>query len=291
MLQNPLSGGGRHAAALQSSIESRPGLVLRMCPDPGRLTEMASIAAREGFRRVAVAGGDGSIGAVAAGLAQSTHSCRLGVIPMGTGNDFARGVGIPLDVREALDALSSERFRSIDLIRCRSPQLPGCDYYSINAVVGGIGGRIGDRMTPELSQRWGRLSYVRAGAAELLTGRPSPIAISISGHRFEIDCLMLVIANGRFAGGAIDFAPGADPGDGVLDALAIQAMPKPALLRAAARILRGRVAGTRGVIVRAGQSISVEAGPSFWFNLDGETWIAGSARFDVMPAALEVVVA
>jgi YegS/Rv2252/BmrU family lipid kinase len=251
---------------------------------------MATLAAAEGFDRIAAAGGDGSIAAVAAGLALSPHSSLLGVIPMGTGNDFARGLGIPLDVREALDALSSPRSRPIDLIRCRSPQIPGGESYSINAVVGGLGGRIGDRMTPELSKRWGRLSYLRAGAGELFTGRSCPVVVSIDGNRFSMDCLMLVVANGRFAGGAIDFAPAADPGDGELNAVAVTAMPKLALLRAATRILRGRVEETPGVLVRTGREIEIEAGPSFWFNLDGETWVAGSARFDVMPGVLEVVV-
>lgn len=251
---------------------------------------MAAAAAGQGFARVAVAGGDGSIGAVAAGLALSPHSSRLGVIPMGTGNDFARGLGIPLDVREALEMLSSFNSRPVDLIRCRSPQVPGSERYSINAVVGGIGGRIGDRMTPELSRRWGRLSYVRAGAMELLTGRPSHVVVSIDDNQFCLDCLMLIVANGRYAGGAIDFAPAADPGDGVLDVTVVTAMPTLALLRAAARILRGRVENTGGVLNRVGRSIEVEAGPSFWFNIDGETWVAGAARFDVMPGALDVIV-
>jgi diacylglycerol kinase (ATP) len=168
--------------------------------------------------------------------------------------------------------------------------MPGVERYAINAVAGGLGGRIGDRMTPELSRRWGRLAYVRAGLGELATARPTRLVLSIDGSRFETSCIMLVIANGRFAGGAIDFAPAADPGDGTLDAVAITAMPRLSLMRAALRILRGRVTGTGGVITRSGRSIEVEAGPSFWFNLDGETWAAGAARFDVVPGAVDVIV-
>lgn len=209
---------------------------------------------------------------------------------MGTGNDFARGLGIPVDVRQALDALRAEGARRIDLIRCRTPQIPGAERYAINAVAGGLGGRIGDRLTPELSRRWGRLSYVRAGLGELATAMPRRLVLSIDGSRFETGCIMLVIANGRYAGGAIDFAPDADPGDGTLDVVAVTAMPRLALMRAAFRILRGRVTGTGGVITRSGRSIAVESGPSFWFNLDGETWAAGAARFDVVPGAVDVVV-
>jgi len=251
---------------------------------------MAITAAADGFEKVAAAGGDGSIAAVAAGLVQSGGDVRLGVVPIGTGNDFARGLGIPLSIPLAMESLASNQFRTVDLIRCRSPQVPGGERICLNAAVGGIGGRIGDSMTGGISRRWGRFAYLRAGASELLTGTASPITLRIDGRRFSFDCFMLVVANGRFAGGAIPFAPTADPSDGKLDVVAITGLPRLSLLRVAVRVLRGRHDGTRGLIMRSAQSIEVDAGPTFWFNLDGETWVAGAALFDVLPRALNVVV-
>ena len=251
---------------------------------------MAAVAAADGFETIAAAGGDGSIAAVAAGLVRSGMKVRLGVVPIGTGNDFARGLGIPLDIPLALAGLASPRVQSVDLIRCRSPQVPGEERLCLNAVVGGIGGRIGDAMTRKISRRWGRLAYLRAGAKELITGAPSPVLLRIDGQRFSFDCLMLIVANGRLAGGAIPFAPAADPSDGRLDIVAITGMSKISLLFTAARVLRGRHDGTRGLIMRSGMSVEVEADSSFWFNLDGETWVSGAARFDVIPQALDVVV-
>lgn len=285
-----MSGGGRHAPAVRSLVAGLSGFELRHCDDPAELADMAAEAAREGFDRVVAAGGDGSVAAVASGLLNSGSGARLGVVPIGTGNDFARGLGLPLDVSSAIAGLASGQVVTVDVIRCRSPQIPGGQRLSVNAVVGGLAGRISDTVTPAMSRRWGRFAYLRAGLGELLTGAPTPIDLHIDGQRFSIDCLMLVLANGRFAGGAIPFAPAADPSDGRVDVVAITRMARPALLRAAVRVLRGRHDGTRGLIVRTGRSVRVEAGPSFWFNLDGETWTAGSAHFDVLPRALAVVV-
>lgn len=287
---NPASGGGNRTSAVRSIVEDRPGFALRVCEDPVRLLDMAATAAGEGFECVAVAGGDGSVAAVAAGLVRSGTGARLGVVPIGTGNDFARGLGIPLDTLLAIDGLASERIRTVDLIRCRSPHVPGGERLTLNSVVGGIGGRISDAITDRLTRRWGRFVYLRVGFAELLTAAPSPIIVRIDGQRFSFDCLMLVVANGRFAGGAIPFAPAADPSDGILNIVAITGMSRLARVFAAVRVLRGRHDGMRGLVMRMGQSIEVDAGSSFWFNLDGETWVAGPARFDVMPGALDVVV-
>ncbi len=287
---NPASGGGDGALAVRSIVENRPGFELRVCEDPAHLSDMAATAAAEGFECVASAGGDGSVAAVAAGLVRSGTGARLGVVPIGTGNDFARGLDIPLDVFLAIDGLASERVRTVDLIRCRSPQVPGGECLTLNSVVGGIGGRIGEAITARLSRRWGRFVYLRVGVAELLAAGPSPVILRIDGQRFSFDCLMLVVANGRFAGGAIPFAPSADPSDGLLNVVAITNMSRFARVRAAVRVLRERHDGTRGLIMRTGQSIEVDTGSSFWYNLDGETWVAGPARFDVMPGALDVVV-
>lgn len=290
ILLNPASGGGAQVSEVRSRIGGLPGFELRVCDDPTHLSDMAADAAADGYERVAAAGGDGSVAAVAAGLVRSGLKVRLGVVPIGTGNDFARGLGIPLDTARAIDCLASPRVRSIDLIRCRAAQVPGGERLSLNAAVGGIAGRIGDAMTSKISRRWGRFAYLRVGIAELLTGIPSPIVLRIDGKQFSLDCLMLVVANGRFAGGAIPFAPAADPSDGRLDVVAIPGMPRISLLRTAVRVLRGRHDGTHGLIIRSGRSVEIAAGPSFWFNLDGETWVAGAARFDVVPLALEVVV-
>lgn len=290
MLLNPASGDGEGASTVRSQMAAFPGLELRVCDNPAKLSDMAADAAADGFERIAAAGGDGSVAAVAAGLVRSGMQVRLGVIPIGTGNDFARGLGIPLDISLAIDNLRSPRVRSVDLIRCRSPQVPGGERLALNAVVGGIGGRISDAMTSGIRHRWGRFAYLRLGAVELLTGASSPVVLRIDGHQFSLDCLMLVVANGRFAGGAIPFAPAADPSDGRLDIVAIASMSKFSLLNVVFRVLRGRHEGMHGLIMRTGRSVEIDAGSSFWFNLDGETWVAGAARFDIVPQALDVVV-
>ncbi len=250
------------------------------------------------FDVVAAAGGDGTVGSVAAGLclARRDDADRvppLAVLPLGTGNDFARHLGVPRDPVKALDAareaLAVRRRRWLDLIACTSPQLPGERRYALNAVVGGLGGKVADALTPALRRRWGRFAYLRAALPELLRCRAHSLVVHVDDRRFDVEALLLVIAGGRFAAGGIPLAPRADPADGRIDVVAIERPPFPRLPATVLRVLAGRHGDTDEVLQVAGRHVVVEAGSDFWMNLDGETWTAGSAGFRVVPRAFELL--
>lgn len=248
---------------------------------------------------MAAAGGDGTVGCVATGLHLAGRDGAgggvppLAVVPIGTGNDFARELGMPRDPLEALaaarDALAAGRRTPVDLIACASPQLPGEPRYALNAVVGGLGGKVADALTPALRRRWGRFAYLRAAVPELLRCQARAIVLHVDGRRFEMEALMLAIAGGRFAGGGIPFAPKADPGDGRIDVVVIGRPPLPQLPATVLRVLRGRHREADEVLEVTGRRVAVDAGSDFWMNLDGESWAAGSAAFDIVPHALEVL--
>lgn len=247
---------------------------------------------------MAAAGGDGTVGGVASGLYLARRDGADGVpplvvLPLGTGNDFARHLGAPRDPAKVLDAarkaLAVGRRSRIDLIACSSPQLPGERRYALNAVVGGLGGKIADVLTPRLRRRWGRFAYLRAALPELLRCRAHSIVLHVDGRRFELDVLLLVVAGGRFAGGGIPFAPTADPTDGRMDVVAVGRPSLPRLPATALRVLRGRRDPKDDVLEIGGHRVALEAGSDFWMNLDGETWTAGSASFEIVPSALELL--
>ena len=269
-----------------------------LCVDePASLAERVESTASE-FDLVVAAGGDGTVGAVAAGLHRARrdgaeHVPPLAVLPLGTGNDFARQLDMSRDPVQALDAaraaLAAGRRRWIDLIGCSSPQLPGERRYALNAVVGGLGGKVADVLTPAIRRRWGHLAYLRAVIPELLRWRSQSVVLHVDGRRFASDALTVVIANGRFAGGGIPLAPSAAPDDGRIDIVVIA---RPSILRVAPlllRVLRGRHGGSEEVLQMSGRRVSLEADGDFWMNLDGETWAAGPASFDLVPRALEVL--
>lgn len=278
---------------MAAAARADPGAEFREVTDPSRLADLAAGAAAEGFEVVAAAGGDGTVGAVAAGLHRAATGAALAIVPIGTGNDLARQLGIPLEPAAALAlaraAVEGGRRRALDLIACEAPQRPGERLFATNAVVGGLAGRIGDRIGPEERRRWGRLAYLRAGLPELVRYTPQPVRLDVDGRRYEAEALLVVVAGGRCAGGGIPFTPTADLFDGWLDVALIRRVPAWRLPGLLLRVLRGRHLETRGVVAARGRRVGLEAGGGFWMNVDGETWVAGCARFTVEPAAVDVL--
>ena len=167
--------------------------------------------------------------------------------------------------------------------------ISGAEDHAWNAVVAGFGGRISDRMGSAMKRRWGRASYLRAALGELRDLRPHRIGLTVDGRTAELDVLMVVLANGRYAGGGIPFAPGAHLDDGWIDVVAIPDVPPWRLPGIIARVLSGRHLADPRITHDRGRRIEVEAGSGFWFNVDGESWRDGGARFEITPRALPFV--
>lgn len=266
---------------------------VRRVVDPREIADLARSVAEEGYEVVAAAGGDGTVGAVAAGLHRAATGASLAVLPIGTGNDFARHVGIPRDplkaLRAALASAVAGRTRATDLIRCVSRAEPDRPSWALNAMVGGLGGRVGDGLDDRRRRRWGRLAYLRVMFDELARLEAHPVRLIVDEREYEVEALMVVVAGGRYAGGGIPLVPDADPFDGRLDVVVILQTPGILLPSTLLRVLRGRHTGSDNVLTLAGRRIEIGAGAEFCMNLDGETWTAGSAVFEVVPGAFPLL--
>ncbi|MFO7587034.1 MAG: diacylglycerol kinase family lipid kinase [Gemmatimonadota bacterium] len=290
VILNPVAGGGSLVVALRRAVAALPGgAEIRLTGGPGDGRRLAREACREGVGRIVVAGGDGTVSDVASGLLEAGHAGEVGILPIGTGNDLARSLGIPPGLRASLELLRHGRAAPVDAIGLDPTSGPPAPAFAWNAAVGGFCGRISDRMPVGLKRRWKSLSYLRAAATELRCLRPHAVTLDVDGERLRLDILMLVVANGRFAGGRIPLAPGAVPDDGRIDVVAIRAIPMARLAALAPAVLAGRHLASRHVVQRKARRVGVEAGPGFWINVDGETWREGSAGFEVRPAALRFV--
>ena len=248
-----------HAAEVRVTWE--PG-------DAARLTAEAVAEAAGGKINCIVAGGgDGTINEVfgAAYTAGLPAGCRLGVLPLGTANDFAHATGIPLrDLTAALQLAASAAPRWIDV-----GLLNGKPF--VNLVSGGFGSQITVETDPELKRRLGGLAYAITGIfhfAELSANRGS---FRAEGFSWEGPFVAVAIGNGRQAGGGVPLCPNALIDDGLLDLMILPELDHAARLVAFSHLLREGAAGVRAELVATRCSwIEFESDDDLNVNLDGE---------------------
>jgi diacylglycerol kinase (ATP) len=263
--------------------EARPLDVVRT----GSRDDLDRVLERRSGRPVVVAGGDGSLNAVVSALFTrgELDACPVGLIPLGTGNDFARGMGIPLDPCEAASMIASGQRRRLDLL------VDDQGGIAVNAVHVGVGAEAARAAVP-WKPRLGPLAFpVGALAAGLRTTgwrvRVEVDHVTLTSARRKV--LMVAIANGpTIAGGFAQLAPPAVPDDGLVDVVVSYAVGPLARLGYAIRLRRGEHLRRADVRFARGRRIAIE-GESFPINADGE--VSGPVRarsWTVAPAAWDL---
>ncbi|MGV9328302.1 diacylglycerol/lipid kinase family protein [Streptosporangium sandarakinum] len=232
-------------------------------------------------RDVVVLGGDGSLHVTVAALHRRGElgSRVVGLIPMGTGNDFARGLGIPLDPEEAARVVLAGRPRPLDLLVDDEGGIV------VNAVHLGVGAEASERATP-LKPGLGKLAYA-VGA--LLAGVRSTgwrLRVTVDGRTLtDRRVLMLGVGNGVTIGGGTPLTPEARPDDGMVDVVAALTTGPVRRLVYALRLRGGRHPELRDVVTVRGRDVAVEGEP-VPANADGElTGPAARRHWRVVPAA------
>ena len=274
----------RKAASVEVAATSNPG-------------ELDGVLHRAGSRLIVVAGGDGSLHAVVAALHRRNElkGRILALLPMGTGNDFARGNDIPLDTIEAAHLVLRGSARPVDLI------VDDTGSVVVNNVHVGVGAQASRK-----GHKWkGRLHAVGVGKANLgKLGYPVGALLSAFSPphwrlRVELDgtvvndvnrpVLMVSIGNGGNVGGGTELSPDADTEDGVLDLMISRAAGVGARFGFVARLRKGEHEERDDVVAARGRSVTV-SGEEFWMSADGE--ISGPERnrtWRVEPAAYSMV--
>lgn len=282
---NPAAG---NAEALERLEALRPVTVWR-AGDAQATATLAGRAAREGFDRVVAAGGDGTVARVVAGLGPWRERVVLGLLPLGTGNDLARTLGLPPDPLAALDlALGGGAERRLDLIEVRVAG--GAPRLCVNAAQGGFSGQVDEGLDEDTKAAWGPLAYVRAALSTLPDLTAYEVTLALDGAAPErLDAVNVVVANGKTVGGGVRVAPDADPGDGLLDVVVVRAGSALALAGVGARLVAGNVLASDLVVHRRARRVRLSARPTMPFNADGDLLPPGDLDLVVLPGALRVV--
>ena len=289
IIVNPIAGSIKDLEVLLKKLRRlRPG-ELHLTHKSGDAETFARKAIRAGCDYVIAAGGDGTLNEVVNGIASPRRAREIcvGVVPLGTGNDFARSLGLPATLEENIEILHSKQTAPIDLVRVRSDRTR----YFVNVSTGGFSGLVNEKLTPEIKHAWGPLAYVRSAAAALPELHAYRTTIVLDGtERLSIDLYNVIIANGRFVAAGLPIAPNADPSDGLLDLVLIPKLPKPEMALLATEMVLGKHLSSNALIFRRAKKISVRSRPGMWFNVDGEPVGNEPALFQVVPRALNFVV-
>ncbi len=248
---------------------------------------MARAAAENNCELVVAAGGDGTFNEVINGLADHADRLQVGLIPLGTGNDFARMLSLPDKTEDCIEALLGGRTRAIDLVRVTSDEVR----YFVNVSAGGFSGLVDEKLTPEMKKTWGPLAYLRSAAAALPELRAYRTTLSLdNAESLTLSLYNVVIANGRYVGGGTQIAPEASIDDGLLDIILIPERPAADLALLAAQVALGNHLSSDAIVFRRAAKVSVNSRPGMWFNVDGELVGNEPAEFAVLPRALQFVV-
>ena len=246
------------------------------------LTRSFALQARPGDV-VAVMGGDGMahLGLNACAGTDAT----LAVIPAGTGNDFARGAGIPKSVTEAVEAIVTGTTRVMDLSRLTN----GAGPRYVGAVVSsGYDARV-NRATNDIRLRFGALSYGWIALRELAAFEPLQYRLVIDGEARELKAMMVAICNTGIFGGGMQISPDADAADGMLDITIIHEASRGKLLRLLPTVYSGGFI-TNPVVERIrARTVEVD-GEDLFLMGDGEEMGDVPATVECVPGCLRVIV-
>ena len=199
---------------------------------PGHGVELAAAAARAGAKHVVAVGGDGTVHEVANGLLRAGSDAALGVVPAGSGNDFAKLIGVyGHDPARAVARLVTARSRRFDAGRV-------LDEWFVNSVGFGFGPAVVKRRNTMHYLR-GFLSYLVPIVQTFFRFVPPVFDVAAPGFRERGYMMMVEACNGTTAGGSYRFAPDADPTDGKMDVCLIRRVSLPRFLLAIPRVMRG----------------------------------------------------
>ena len=288
LIVNPTSGKGVGRAMGDETrrllLEAGHDVVDVSGSDYQQARTRAREAVADGVGTVVVVGGDGMVH-LGVNLCAGTTS-RLAVVAAGTGNDFARNLGLPVrDPRGAVALLADGRTRKIDLGRV-THGVAGETWF------GGVLGAGFDAVVNARAQRmtWprGQMRYNLAVMRELPVFRPIPYAVELDGHRLETRAMLVAVANTTSFGGGMRVCPDADVTDGLFDVMIVHALSIPSFLRVFPKVYSGTHTTHPAVEIHRARRVRLEAS-GIHSQADGETFADLPIDGEVVPGALRVV--
>ncbi|KKI89155.1 lipid kinase [Bacillus sp. SA1-12] len=230
----------------------------------GDAIQAARLAGERGFELIVAAGGDGTINEVVNGIAELEVRPQLAVIPVGTTNDFARAIGIPLNnVIQAVEMILEGEPQKIDIGRVN-------EHYFINIAGGGRLTELTYEVPSKLKTMVGQLAYYLKGMEMLPSIRPTEVEIEYDGKLFQGEIMLFLVSLTNSVGGFEKLAPDSKLNDGMFDLLILKKANLAEFIRVASLALRGEHINDEHIIYTKANRVKVTTNDKMQLNLDGE---------------------
>jgi diacylglycerol kinase (ATP) len=289
---NPIAGRGRAKRRLPRVLElletAGVHVEVHQSTAAGDLENQVREAVQSGASQLVVAGGDGSVHEAVNGIMAANGGAALGVIPVGTGNDFAKAAGIPLDW-EAATTLLARRVadgahpRSIDLGRMN-------DRWFANGAGIGLDAKVTQIAR---SYRWpvGDLVYLAAIFRAMLDGIATPeIRIECDELQWDGPLTLANVSNGPWVGGMFHIAPMAKNDDGIFELLIAAPVTRGRILQLLPKLMRGNHMTEPEIVHASVRRVNVSASSAVPSHLDGEVQsLQTKFEIEILPGALQLL--
>lgn len=295
IILNPIAGrgyGARSEPALRRLL-NKEGVEfdLALTEWAGHAVELTQQAISDGFETIVAAGGDGTTHEVVNGLMMAASGDdvvgTLGIIPVGSGSDFANTVGIPHDLKGACQCLAHGQNRIVDVCRVAVDDRP--PRYFDNTVNVGFGGRV---TYEALKVKWvrGIALYLPVVLKTIFLSQAPQTTIEYGDQKLEFPAMMVCVANGPREGGGFFSAPDAQPDDGLFDLCIVREISKMSMLALVPRFMDGSHVNHEAVTMARARRVVVSSPDDLIAHADGEMLCTGAHRleFDILPHRLRV---
>lgn len=230
---------------------------------------------------VIVGGGDGTLNAAVDGLVDT--GLTLGILPLGTANDLARTLKIPLSLPEACKTIAEGQVRRIDL-----GWVNGKHFFNVASI--GLSVQITEQLTKEVKRRWGVLAYALTAVKATWQARPFRAEIRLQGESIRVKTIQIAVGNGRYYGGGMAVVHDAKIDDQRLDLYSLELRHWWQMIALVPAMRDGRHINSKNVRDLHGQEFEVHTSRPRPVNTDGEITTQTPADFRVIPEALAVLV-
>jgi diacylglycerol kinase (ATP) len=287
IIYNPTSGREvfkRHLATVLQKLETAGyETSCHATTKAGDASEASRIAVERKYDLVIAAGGDGTINEVVNGIAEKQYRPKLGVIPVGTTNDFARALQIPRDIEAATDIIVQGDTLPVDIGKMN-------DSYFINIAGGGRITELTYEVPSRLKTMLGQLAYYLKGIEMLPSIRATDVSIEYDGKLFEGEAMLFLIGLTNSVGGFEKLAPDSSINDGLFSLIILKKTNLAEFIRVVTAAVRGEHVNDPNIIYTQANHIKVRSSEKMQLNIDGEFGGLLPADFENLYRHLEVFV-